>query len=149
MLIYTFIYSFKVIFKLMLSYLIVAPQGGFIALHVWEIRCKKDLTFSNFTTLLHVIHWFPQVFRKSRQRTSTRTKHGPIHFKLAKLGTSPVGINLLKLTNSNTRTVCEICLQLTIETPERYQWSRSCFFIGYFEQISHLVLFFLFLTSSR
>ena len=31
---------------------------------------------------------------------------------------NPVGIYLLKVNNRNTRTRCEICSKLTIETPE-------------------------------
>ena len=34
----------------------------------------------------------------------------------------PTGIYLLKVNNRNTRTRCEICLKLTIKTPERRQW---------------------------
>ena len=32
---------------------------------------------------------------------------------------NPVGIYLFKVNNRNTRARCEICLQLTIKTPER------------------------------
>ena len=48
----------------------------------------------------------------------------------------PVGIYLLKDSNRNTRTSCEICLKLTV-------------FIVNFEHISHLVRVFLLLTLSR
>ena len=33
----------------------------------------------------------------------------------------PGGTYLLKVNNGNTRTICEICLKLTIKTPERRQ----------------------------
>ena len=49
----------------------------------------------------------------------------------------------------NTRTRCEICLMLTIKTPERHQWRRSVVFIVNFEHISHLALVFLLLTLKR
>ena len=35
----------------------------------------------------------------------------------------PTGIYLLKVTNRNTRTRCEISSKLTIKTPERCQWT--------------------------
>ena len=35
------------------------------------------------------------------------------------LAVNPIGIYLLKVNNSNTRTSCEICSKLTIKTPER------------------------------
>ena len=43
----------------------------------------------------------------------------------------------------------KICSKLTIKTPERRQWRRSGVFTVNFEQISLLVLVFLFLTLSR
>ena len=68
-------------------------------------------------------------------------------FKISKnLPLFPAGIYLLKVTNRNTRTRCEICSKLTMKTPERRQWRRSGVFIANFEHISHLVLVFLLLT---
>ena len=64
-------------------------------------------------------------------------------------GNSPAGICLFKVNNRNTRTSCEICSKLTINTPKRRQWRRSGVFIVNFEHISHLVLVFLLLTLSR
>ena len=52
---------------------------------------------------------------------------------------------LLKVNNRNPRIMCEICLKLTLKTPERRQWRRSCVFVC-FEHISHLALGFLLLT---
>ena len=40
---------------------------------------------------------------------------------------SPAGIYLLKVNNRNTRTRCEICSKLTINTPERRHWRRTYF----------------------
>ena len=59
------------------------------------------------------------------------------------------GIYLLKVNNRNTRTRCEICSKLTINTPERRHWRRSGVFIVNFEHISHLVLLFLLLTLNK
>ena len=42
----------------------------------------------------------------------------------------------------------EICLKLTIKTPEERQRRRSCVFIN-FEHISHLFLVFVFLNISK
>ena len=61
----------------------------------------------------------------------------------------PAGIYLLKVNNRNTRTRCEICSKLTINTPERRHWRRSGVFIVNFEHISHLVLVFLLLTLNK
>ena len=61
----------------------------------------------------------------------------------------PAGIYLFKVNNRNTRTRCEICSKLTINTPELRQWRRSGVFIVNFEHISHLVLVFLLLALSR
>ena len=55
------------------------------------------------------------------------------------------GIYLFKVNKRNTRTKCDICLKLTIKTPER-RWRRSGIFIVNFEHISHLVLVFLLLN---
>ena len=63
--------------------------------------------------------------------------------------TSPAGIYLFKVNNRNTRTRCEICSKLTINTPERRHWRRSGVFIVNFEHISHLVLVFLLLTLNK
>ena len=64
---------------------------------------------------------------------------------------NPVGIYLLKINNSNTRTRREICSKLTIKTSKRRQrqWRRSGVFIVNFELISHLVLVFLLLTLNN
>ena len=45
--------------------------------------------------------------------------------------------------------MCEICLKLTIETPERRHGRRSGVSIVNFEYISHLFLVFLLLTLSK
>ena len=36
-----------------------------------------------------------------------------------------VSIYLLKINKRNTRTMCEICSNLTIKTPEQYHWRHS------------------------
>ena len=60
----------------------------------------------------------------------------------------PVGNYMFKVEKRNTRTRCEICLKLTIKTPERCQWRRSGVIVN-FGHISHLVLVYLFLTLGR
>ena len=59
------------------------------------------------------------------------------------------GNYMLKVKSRNTRTRCETCSKLTIKIPERRHWRRSRIFIVNFEHVSHLVLMFLLLTSSR
>ena len=58
---------------------------------------------------------------------------------LTEVKCSPAGIYLLKVSNRNTRTRCEICSKLTIKRSERRQW----LVVVNFEDISHLVLVFL------
>ena len=57
----------------------------------------------------------------------------------------PAGIYLLKI-NSRDRTMCEICLKLTIKAPGKRHWRHSSIFVVNFEFISLLVLVFLLLT---
>ena len=61
----------------------------------------------------------------------------------------PAGIYLFKINNGNARTVCEICSELAIKTPEPRQWHRSGVFIVNFEQISHIVLVFPLLPLNK
>ena len=51
--------------------------------------------------------------------------------------------------SGNTRTVIEIGSKLTIKTLERCQWPRFGVLIVNFEQISHIVLLFPFLTLKK
>ena len=44
-------------------------------------------------------------------------------------------IYLFEVNNENTSTMCEICLTLTVKTPERPHCRRSCLFTVKFEQI--------------
>ena len=49
----------------------------------------------------------------------------------------PASIYFFKINNANTRTTCEICLNLTIKTSEGSQWRRFVVFIVNFELILH------------
>ena len=53
---------------------------------------------------------------------------------------------MFKVKNGNTRTRCELCLKLTIKTPEGRCWLRSGVFIVNFKHISYLILVFLLFT---
>ena len=55
----------------------------------------------------------------------------------------PAGNYIFNVNNRNTRTRCEICSKLTIETPERRHWRRFGVFIVNFEHISHFILVLL------
>ena len=61
----------------------------------------------------------------------------------------PAGNYMFRVDNRNTRTTCELCSKLTINTPEGYQRRLSGVFIINFENISHLVSVFLLLNLSR
>ena len=37
----------------------------------------------------------------------------------------PAGNYTFKVNSRNTRTKCEICLKLTIKTPERHRWGHN------------------------
>ena len=55
---------------------------------------------------------------------------------------------LFKVSNGNTRTMCEICTRLTI-TPEWRHWGRSGVSIVNFEQILHIIVVFSLLTLHK
>ena len=59
---------------------------------------------------------------------------------------NPAGINMVRVNNKNTNTMCEICSKLTLKKPERRQWRRSGVFIVNFEHILHLVMVLLLLS---
>ena len=54
----------------------------------------------------------------------------------------PAVMHLFKVSNWNTRTMCEIYSKVPINTLERRQWRRFGAIIVNFEQISHIVLVF-------
>ena len=56
---------------------------------------------------------------------------------------------LFKVNNRSTTKRCQICLKLTIKTPERCYWRRSDVFSANFEHISHLFLVFLLLSLNK
>ena len=55
-------------------------------------------------------------------------------------------IDLFKVNHGNTGATDEICLNLTMNTPELRYWRRVGVFFNNFEQISHIVLMFLLLN---
>ena len=61
----------------------------------------------------------------------------------------PGGIYLLEVNYGNIRTIGEICSKLTIKTLEQNQWRRPGVFIVNFEQLSHIVLVFPWLTLRK
>ena len=61
----------------------------------------------------------------------------------------PANIYMFKVNNRNTRKRYEICLELTIKTPERHHWRRAGVFIVNFAHISHLFLVFLLLNLNK
>ena len=63
--------------------------------------------------------------------------------QLSKNKSDPAGIYLFNLKNGNTRTIYEVCSNLTIKTPEQRQWYRSGDFIVNFGQISLIFWCFL------
>ena len=61
----------------------------------------------------------------------------------------PIDLDLLKVSNRNTRRNFEIGSKLTIKTPDGRHWRHSANFVVSSEQISHLRLVFLLLPLSR
>ena len=57
---------------------------------------------------------------------------------------NPSSNYMFRVNHRNTRKRCEICLKLTLKTPE-----RSGVFIVNFENISQLALVFIWLTLNR
>ena len=77
---------------------------------------------SKFTTLI----------KKIKKRQTTYKSVITIIYSRCRCWTesyTPASIYLLKVNNRNTRTMCEICLKLTIKTPEGCQvsfwWNRN------------------------
>ena len=62
---------------------------------------------------------------------------------------SKPGIYLFKVNNRNNRIIREVCSKLTIKTLERPQWRSSGVFIANFEQTSHIVPVFPWLTMNK
>ena len=120
------------------------PQDSFIAPYIWAKRSQKRS--HNFQRLL-LCSMLCIDFLKFLENQGKEFYLRPIFFNLVKVGMSPVGIFLLKLTNGNRRS-CEISSKLTIKTPEWCQWHLSCDILVNFKQIWHRVLVFLFLTLS-
>ena len=48
-----------------------------------------------------------------------------IYFSVFRGNDISFGVYQLKVNNRNTRARCEICLKLTLKTPERRHWHRS------------------------
>ena len=98
--------------------------------HWSNLLCKKTDGFWHGST---GFKWIEQVFKNS--------------WCVCILGGfNPAGIYLFKANNRNTRARCEICLELSITTPEQRQWGHSGVFIVDFEHVSHLALVLLLLT---
>ena len=56
---------------------------------------------------------------------------------------------LSQVSNRKSRTMCEICSELTVKTSKRCQLYRFGVFIVNFEQISHIVLVFALLILNK
>ena len=54
-----------------------------------------------------------------------------------------------RLVYKSTRKRCEICLKLTIKTPEWRHWARSSLFIVNLEHVSYLFLVYILLTLNK
>ena len=65
------------------------------------------------------------------------------------IDTFPGSIYLFKVYSRNTCIIFGICSKLTIKAPEGRHWRRFGVFIVKFEQISNIILMFLFLTFSK
>ena len=93
--------------------------------------CKNEISFSSII----------QIFYVSFSNVSLIS----CHLYRFSWHLDPVGIYLFKavMEKQNNR---EVCLKLTIKTPERRHWRRSGVFIVNFKQISRIVLVFPLLT---
>ena len=117
----------------------------FIARTYEKYEVRNDLTIFKGCHFARCYILISSSFRKIKTKNF---RSNPCFFKLAKMGTSPVEIYLLKLINSYTITSCEICSIVTTKTQEPCQWRRSCVFIVNFEQISRFIFLFLFSTRA-
>ena len=138
-------------------------EGWFV--HVKWQACNDELYAPNFPTHPLLLLWVPFLlyFRGSINHSikpyPLAIMFGLLFFLVEKGikvkfdSTVLAGFYLLKVSNRNTRSRCQICPKLTIKTPERRHWGRHCrrsgVFIVNFKHISHFVLEFLLLTLSR
>ena len=86
-------------------------------------------------------------FYLKKEHTLQRDKRHFRKRKLPKNKLNAAGIYQLKINKRNTRTRCEICAKLPIKTTDGRQLRRSVVF-AIFEQILHIVLVFILLTSN-
>ena len=96
----------------------------FFCFHCWL------WTGESFCEVLQIVYHFEEMKNRRnflQDHSNERTSNN-----------APVGIYLLKVSNRNTRTRCEICSELTIKVPERGHWGRFGFFIVNFEHISSI-----------
>ena len=59
------------------------------------------------------------------------------------------GIYLFKVSNANTKIMCEICSKLAIETSDQRHWRRFGVVIVNFEHVWHIPLVFPLLTLNK
>ena len=139
--------------------------GTILQEHSWMTACKKSYKQSSECLVLvsenlisvDFISWF-FVFHVL-QNTTVRywcsiysfTDKNWIYTDHAEFGllSRRLLAQKLKVNYEDARTMCEICSELTIKTPERHQRRCSGVFNDNFEQISHIVLTFPWLTLSK
>ena len=105
--------------------------NAFTNLWPWTSKCQLVNIHSNFISFFNTVKETKLIFSKSKEHLF------------------PGNIYLFKDNNRNSRKRCEICLKLTIKTPERRHWRRYGVFIVNFEHISHFFQMFLLLTLNK
>ena len=120
----------KTIYKTTSKLTIKAPERRhyflrFSDVYGGNINDSYDSVFPNFKN-----------FAVSQQKTNINS-----FAAVRSLISLSAAIYLFRVSNGNTRTICEICSKLTIKTPER----RRVFMVN-LKQIYHIVLVFPLLT---
>ena len=106
--------------------------------HILWVSCENTANLILITTIFLKI-----IFIFSKTIKSNLLQLGPFTLLIS------VGNCMFKTNNGNTKTRCELCSELTKNTPEPLYWHRSGVFIVNFEHNLHLVLVLLLLSLSR
>ena len=118
----------------------------FVVKYMFKFNNKSTSTKSLYVVLVTLLLDLRRDFPVSIATQQTDLLKQSVKSKFSSNSTYPGCIYLFIVNNGDTRILYEICSKLTLNTPERRQWHRFGVFIFNCEQISQIILVFLFLT---
>lgn len=113
---------------------------GFVDFWCLDSKTGKQGWFITFNSFTKLFLWLSKAKLEISHDFLLRISHFIIHFDLYR--------HLLVLSQ-NSKTMINICSDLTIKIAEPPHWHLSGVFIVTFEQILHIVLVFLLLNSNK